>query len=131
MEALRADLDRVGKVTDALEALVERIAAQRQAYADLFHFAADAQLVVDRFGSIEQANPAAARLMGASRLAGRPFAAFVAPKRRRELRLQIAALSGAAQWDTSLRQRDGTQRRVVAAARRMASGGICLVLREP
>ncbi|MBV8030176.1 MAG: PAS domain-containing protein [Betaproteobacteria bacterium] len=80
---------------EALNARVDELAAERQRYFDLFHGSTDAYLVTDQFGNVQEANHAAALVLGVPprRLAARPLQSFVIPRERRVFRQQLAAFA--------------------------------------
>ena len=88
----------------------DRLELERRRYQDLFDTAPDGYLVTDLYGTIRQANSAAAHLLGVEvdRLRREPLLAFIDPPARRSFRRRlIASAIGVApgQWDVTIRPR--------------------------
>lgn len=94
----------------ALELEVEQLALERDRYADLFELAPDAYLVTDTYGTIMEANAAAARLLRASApsLCAKALDLFIPLEQRGVFRGKLAAMAAGpgperATWRGSLR----------------------------
>ncbi len=116
-EQLRRSLDEITSLSEERQVHNEqllmaqdRLELERRRYQDLFDTAPDGYLVTDLYGTIRQANSAAAHLLGveASRLRRKPLLAFIDPPARRSFRRRlIAGATGVApgQWDVTIRPR--------------------------
>lgn len=119
-EDLTAQGDDVATTLNALERV-------RRRYHDLFEYAPDAYLVTDADSRILEANQAAIRLIGYSRIYayGRPLRSFVAPGSAHAVTTHLRALQEApaeepATWEMTFRSRGrGPHRAVQARVRRM------------
>lgn len=89
-----------------------RLVVERQRYQELFDFAPDAYLVTDLDSKIQEANQAAARLLGvpSEGLIGKPLAVFVPPAARSSFRSKLTQLKFTQQpqnWELQLQLRKG------------------------
>lgn len=86
--------EEVQQQNEELAAAREALEAERQRYQDLFEFAPDAYLVTDTGGAIQEANRAAAELLGVPNrwLLGKPLTRFVAAEERRRFRSRLNRL---------------------------------------
>jgi PAS domain S-box-containing protein len=112
LEELRVAEEELRQQNEELSETRERVERERQRYQELFDFAPDAYFVTDLDGIIQEANLAAATLLGvtARRLAGKPLALFVAPEARFRFRSFLNQKSRAntdTPWGTILRPRRG------------------------
>ena len=113
---------------------------QRNRYQTLFDHAPDPYLVTDGFGMIEEANAAAADMLGVpgKMLVGKPLVTFVDNKARREFRAHLGSLSEGTpidKWTIDARVRDGRLVPVearVSAFETRADGkrSLCWLLRD-
>ncbi|MEH1944353.1 MAG: EAL domain-containing protein [Nostoc sp.] len=87
-------------------AVVER---ERQRYQDLFEFAPDGYLVTNITGSIQEANRAAATLLGVHQkyLVGKPLILFIAQQHRQSFRSHMNSLQQIVNWEINLQPRGG------------------------
>jgi PAS domain S-box-containing protein len=108
-EELRVAEAELRQQNEELAVSRELIEVERYRYQELFELAPDAYLVSDRFGSVREANRAAATLLGVpfELLAGRSIATFIDPSVRDEFRMR---LEEACASDSSLRWRSAVQR---------------------
>lgn len=83
---------------------------QCQRYRELFDLAPDAYLVTDPRGLIQEANWAAAALLGVprDRLVGKPLLLYFAPEHRRDLDQLLDQPAGSARTEVRLLQASGT-----------------------
>ncbi|HXE57869.1 MAG TPA: PAS domain S-box protein, partial [Gemmatimonadales bacterium] len=101
---------------------VDRLAAERDRYRDLFEAAPGPYLVTTMRGTIRETNEAATRLLAAraGELVGRPLVGFLAPGDREQTRGVLDALrdvaATGAELEFWLRARDGRMVPVAAAA---------------
>jgi PAS domain S-box-containing protein len=92
-----------------LEEALREVRAHRLRYQELFDFAPDGYLVTDARGVIEEANHAAAALLGMRKefLIGKPFAFFVAERDQRAFFGRLGGLThetgGLGSWELGLR----------------------------
>ena len=108
LEELRAEWENVQEQTD-------RLAQDRQHYADLFRLAPDAYVVTDSYGTIKEVNEAAQGLLrlSALRLVGKPLQLFISDEHRDLFRTSLNALlcqsvASAKTWWGALRRGEGT-----------------------
>ena len=99
LEELRVAEEELRQQNEELALAGQTIEAERLRYQDLFESAPDAYLVTDLSGTIQQANRAAAALLGVdqSGLRRRSLASFVAPEARRDFRDLVSGLAQATQ----------------------------------
>ena len=107
LEELRAEWENVQEQTD-------RLAQDRQHYADLFRLAPDAYVVTDSYGTIKEVNEAAQGLLrlSAPRLAGKPLQLFISDEHRDLFRTSLNELlcqnvASAKTWWGALRRGEG------------------------
>lgn len=112
LENLREAEEELVQQNEALE--VARVAAQveQQRYRDLFDFAPDGYLVMDDEAVVQEANLAAASLLGIQRqfLAGKPFSLFVDPQHHSRFNLYLSQLHLQSQtqtWELTLKSLSG------------------------
>ena len=126
---LRATLAELGNALEQLHVTGETLRArsaelaasrdlidvQRQRYEHFFESAPDGYLVTDAHGVIEEANSAAATLLGRDRkaLVGKPLAVLIAEEQQRLFRTHLSRLQeGRADrlvdWEVCLQRHDGT-----------------------
>ena len=94
-----------------LQALKE-LEIERERYHSLFDSAPDPYIVTDSHGSFEQANAAAAQMLGvaASELRSQSLGAFLPPQAQSEFRTQLAAIvmkGGTDSWPLEIKGSDG------------------------
>ncbi len=116
------------------------VEAARERYRDLFEFAPDGYLVTSLQGVVEEANRAAARLLGISQrlLLGKPFVTFVEDDQRREYRSLLARLTQedrVQDWNVRIKPRHGaafeaTLTVVVVHSREGSPAGLRWMLRD-
>lgn len=94
LEELRLAEEELRQQNEELVASWQELEHQRQRYRELFDFAPDGYIVSDGAGIIEEANHAAAALLGlpAEELVGKPLAVLVDRDDRRDLRAVINGL---------------------------------------
>ncbi len=124
------------------EAILEahrQIEIERNRYWTLFEFAPDPYVVTDQYGTIEQANTAAAEFLGvpAALLVGKPMVSFVDLRTRPEFRAYLRTLVGAVRTDrmiVDLNVRDGrilpVETTVAAIQSHPAGAQYCWLLRD-
>lgn len=139
-EELRICLEELHVAAEELTSLRDRLAIERQRYAELFDFAPDAYLEVDSRWNIREANRAAASLFCCAQeyLIGKPLVVFVAENERRDFRARLGALQPkefkeVAEWQATLQSRTGEtlQGSIRASAARDVNGRLtgarCLI----
>jgi PAS domain S-box-containing protein len=120
LEELRLALEELHVAEEDLRLQNEQLISMQQAleaeqcrYKDLFEFAPDAYLVTDVYGVIQEANSAAATLLGlkASLLVGKPLASFLPEDQRCAFRAMLNLLptiNRVQERELTLRRRDQT-----------------------
>jgi PAS domain S-box-containing protein len=117
----------------------QNLELERERYRVLFRNAPDPYIVTNGSGVIEEANAAAARLLGLETafLEGRTFFAFLDPAAREPLRQAASALAGSnrlAKWNLTIHSPDGrlTPVEATVSVGESTSGGrtMCWVLRD-
>lgn len=98
-------------VEEELATTHQTVEMERQRYQDLFNFAPDGYLVTDTSGTIQEANCAAAMLIGVSQdfLVGKPLVVFVAKGDRkifRTLLTQLTQRQRVQDWEVRLQPRE-------------------------
>ena len=96
LEELRVAGEEMRQQNDHLQETHYALEAQRARYQELFEFAPGGYLVTDAEGIIEEANTAAADIMGATPryLRGKPLAIYVAEPDRSAFRQLLLELKG-------------------------------------
>lgn len=132
-EELRAQQESLLETHNLLE-------IQRNRYRTLFDHAPDPYVVTDGSGTIEEANAAAADLLGqpAKLLVGKPLATFVDQRSRTEFRSHLTSLADGApidKWTIDARVHEGrlvTLDATVSALEKRADGksSLCWLLRD-
>jgi PAS domain S-box-containing protein len=89
----------------------QHIEAERQRYLELFDFAPDGYLVTDLYGTMQEANQAAGRLLSITPnyLLGKPLANFILEEDRRSFRAllnQLPHINRVQDWEVQLRGRN-------------------------
>jgi PAS domain S-box-containing protein len=89
--------------SDELERAHRRLVADREHYRAMFEHAPVAYLVTDRYGSVQDANRAAAALFRchAERLRGKPFIVFARARSRPRVRTLLAQLGATTEQGTT------------------------------
>ena len=114
LEELHVAAEELRQQNEELLATRQTLEAERQRYRDLFEFAPDGYLVTDADGTIQEANEAAASLLGVRQdfLVGKPVVVFVAGEARRAFgayltRLHDGTPERGAEWQTTVQPRGG------------------------
>ena len=114
LEELHVAAEELRQQNEELLATRQALEAERQRYQDLFEFAPDGYLVTDADGTIQEANQAAARLLGVRQdfLVGKPVVVFVAGDAHRAFGAYLARLHAGlpdreAEWQTTVQPRGG------------------------
>jgi PAS domain S-box-containing protein len=94
LEELQVTQEELRQQNEELTAARQDAEAQKQRYGELFQSAPEAYLVSDANGKVEEANRAAAALLGVSTavLVGKPIFSFIAAEDRRPLRQSVLRL---------------------------------------
>jgi PAS domain S-box-containing protein len=84
-----------------------KIEAERQRYQDLFNFAPDGYLVTDNYGTVQEANCAAATMLhiGQQHLVGKPIITFIPEEKRRSFRNilnELPMLNRIQEWEVQM-----------------------------
>jgi len=132
LEELRIVEEELQQQNDELIISRQLVETERQRYQDLFEFAPDGYVVTDRFGMIQEANRAAAELIGVPQkaLPGKPLFVFFAANDHAtfyDLLQQLAQRQGALSWEAFLQRRDREKVPLIvnAAPIREPNGNIC------
>ena len=114
LEELHVAAEELRQQNEELLATRQALEGERQRYRDLFEFAPDGYLVTDADGTIQEANRAAASLLGVRQdfLVGKPLVVFVASDARRGFTAYLARLHDGhpdrgAEWQTAVQPRSG------------------------
>jgi len=114
LQELRAAADELQQQNEELAATRELVEEERRRFQELFDDAPDGYLVTDPKGAIQQANEAAAKLLGVRRdlLPGKPLLVFVASEAHRAFVAYVARLNDGypervAEWQTTVQPRSG------------------------
>lgn len=112
-ELVYTAMEQMQQSTEELEAANLSLVAERRRYQELFDFAPAGYLVTDLDAEIQEANQAAARLLGISRassLVGKPLFVFVAENSRRDFHNQLNQFQTGKEvrgWEIQLQPRQG------------------------
>ncbi|MEH1836996.1 MAG: EAL domain-containing protein [Nostoc sp.] len=108
-EELNITMEELLTACEELEITRAAVEKERQRYQDLFEFAPDGYLVTDIEGTIQEANHAAAILLGVNQkyLIGKPFIIFIAQKDRQSFHFQMNNLQ-LLNWEINLQPRRRT-----------------------
>jgi PAS domain S-box-containing protein len=92
---------------EELIAIREAAEAERRRYQELFDFAPDGYLVTDIYGTIQEANRAAAKVLNLAQkhLVGKPLVSFVPDEHRRSFRFmvnQLPTVNRVQEWEVRL-----------------------------
>jgi len=112
LEELHVAEEEQHQQNEALAAVRLTAEAERQRYQELFDFAPDGYLVTDPDGIIQEANRAAASLLGVPQpdLLDKPLAGFIAEEERQAFRTslpQLRQLACRQDWEIRLQPRAG------------------------
>jgi PAS domain S-box-containing protein len=112
LEELHVADEELRQQNEALTTALVTLEAERQRYQELFDFAPDGYLVTNMHGSIQEANQAAAVLLGVPqpRLLGKPLRVFVPRPEWKLFRSQLNRLlhhDGVQEWEMYLQPRHG------------------------
>ncbi len=96
LEELQVTQEELRQQNEELVSSRQDAEAQKQRYEELFQSAPEASLVTDANGMVEEANRAAAVLLGVplEALVGKPIFSFMAAEDRRSLRQSVLSLVG-------------------------------------
>ena len=112
LEELRMTQETLQQQNQELAASYFEAAVERQRYQELFEFAPDGYVVTNLDGTIEEANQAAAWLLGVSTdlLRGKPIVSFVPTQAQLPFRAELARLrhlEGIQQWELEVKPHAG------------------------
>jgi PAS domain S-box-containing protein len=113
LEELRVADEELRQQNEELMLTRATAEAQRQRYQELFDFAPDGYLVTDNSGVIQEANQAAAKLLGIlqKHLVGKPVVVFIPEAERSAFRSRLNQLQNqivVQEWEIVMRSRDGS-----------------------
>jgi PAS domain S-box-containing protein len=114
MEELQVADEELRQQNEELLAARQALEEERQRYRELFDFAPDGYLVTDLSGTVQEANRAAARLLGVETqfLAGKPLRTYVARGDRAAFHERMETLrengsGGVLRWEMRMQPRGG------------------------
>ncbi len=109
-EELNTAMEELLTASEELEVTRAAVEKERQRYQDLFEFAPDGYLVTNTTGKIQEANHAAATLLGVRQkyLVGKPLILFIAQQDRQTFSSQMSDLQELLNWEINLQPRSGT-----------------------
>jgi len=113
LEELRVAEEELQQQNEELVASRQAIEVERQRYRDLFEFAPDGYVVTDTAGVVQEANRAAAALLGITQKAvvGKPLVLYFAQESHLAFYARLRHLSqgeGIHAWEVSVQPRKGT-----------------------
>ncbi|MBC1297038.1 diguanylate cyclase, partial [Nostoc sp. UCD122] len=108
-EELNTAIEELLTASEELKVTRAEVEKERQRYQDLFEFAPDAYLVTNIVGTIQEANHAAATLLGVNQkyLVGKPLILFIAQQDRQFFRSQMNNFQELLNWELNLQPRGG------------------------
>jgi len=122
-EELQICLEELRVAAEELISLRDRVAVERQRYAELFDFAPEPYLETDRHGNVREANRAAAALLKCDPeyLLGKPLAVYLPEDSRKVFRARLHELANddageAVEFDTTMQPREADAVRVAVRA---------------
>src|SRR5262245_29466660 len=112
LEELRVAEEEMRQQNEELIIARQTIETEHRRYRDLFEFAPDGYLVTDTAGMIQEANRAAAALLGVSQraLSGKPLVIYLAREHHAAFYALLRQLSqgeGTHMWEAALQPRNG------------------------
>ncbi|WP_392530873.1 EAL domain-containing protein [Nostoc sp. C117] len=109
-EELHTTVEELLIVSQELEVTQAALEKERQRYQDLFELAPDGYLVTNTAGTIQEANHAAAILLGVHQkyLVGKPLIVFIAQEDHQLFSSQIKNLQQLLNWEVSLQPKGRT-----------------------
>lgn len=112
LDALKTTQEQINVQNEELAKAKIMTEAERERYAELFHYAPDAYVVTDSNGIIKEANRTAEALLGADRdsIVSRPLSCFVSEGDRTEFGIQLNRLANLEElknWGIRLQQKEG------------------------
>ncbi|MBD0387451.1 MAG: CBS domain-containing protein, partial [Nostoc sp. C3-bin3] len=110
LEELQVVEEELREQNKELAVARELVELERQRYQDLFEFAPDGYLVTDTAGIIQEANRAAAILLGVHQkyLVNKPLILFIAHQDRKTFTIRLNNEQHEQQWEAYLKPRGGT-----------------------
>ncbi|MEH1870434.1 putative bifunctional diguanylate cyclase/phosphodiesterase [Nostoc sp.] len=108
-EELHTAMEELLTVSEELQVTRTAVEKERQRYQDLFEFAPDGYLVTNAIGTIQEANQAAATLLGVRQkyLVGKPLIIFIDQQDRHSFSLQINNFQELLNWEIKVQPRQG------------------------
>ncbi|BBD69898.1 diguanylate cyclase/phosphodiesterase with PAS/PAC and GAF sensor(s) [Nostoc commune NIES-4072] len=108
-EELHTAMEQLLTASQELKVTRTALEKERQRYQDLFEFAPDGYLVTNAVGTIQEANHAAATLLGVHQkyLVGKPLIVFIAQQDRQSFSLQLKNFQELLNWEINLQPRGG------------------------
>ncbi|MGV0028033.1 sensor histidine kinase [Phormidesmis priestleyi] len=111
LEELQVAQDELCTQQSTILSAQHAIESERQRYRELFEFAPDGYLITDCYGTVREANRAAALLLNinSDRLLGKPIVSFVPEETRRTFRTilnELPVLNRIQEWEVQLSARE-------------------------
>jgi len=108
-EELHTAMEQLLTASEELKVTRTALEKERQRYQDLFEFAPDGYLVTNAVGTIQEANRAAATLLGVHQkyLVGKPLIVFIAQQDRQSFSLHLNNFQELLNWEINLQPRGG------------------------
>ncbi|MEH2433872.1 MAG: EAL domain-containing protein [Nostoc sp.] len=109
IEELHTAMEELLTASEELEITRAAAEKERQRYQDLFEFAPNGYLVTNAVGTIQEANHAAATLLGVHQkyLVGKPLIVFIAQQDRQFFSLHLNNFQQLLNWEINLQPRGG------------------------
>lgn len=106
-EELNNAIEDLLTASEELKVTRTAVEKERQRYQDLFEFAPDGYLVTNMVGTIQEANHAAATLLGVQQkyLVGKPLILFIAQEDRQSFHSQMNNFQERLNWEINLKPR--------------------------
>lgn len=113
LEELQLAEEELRQQNEELIATRQALETERQRYLNLFEFAPDGYIVTDTYGTVQEANRSAARLLNIAQhhLIGKPLVSFVPEEQRRSFRAllhQLPKINRIQEWEIQLYRREKT-----------------------
>lgn len=114
LEELQVAEEELRQQNEELITTRQALENERQRYLNLFEFAPDGYIVTDIYGTVQEANRSAARLLNIAQhhLIGKPLVSFVPEEQRRSFRAllhQLPRINRIQEWEIQLCRREKIQ----------------------
>jgi PAS domain S-box-containing protein len=127
LEELQVAEEELRQQNEELIATRQALENERQRYLNLFEFAPDGYIVTDIYGTVQEANRSAARLLNIAQchLPGKPLVSFVPELQRRSFRTllhQLPKINRIHEWEIQLCRRENSPFDVALTVETMRDG---------